>query len=114
VKPPYNVSQLSQSAILQAMSNREQVNIWVDKALKERGRLTQAFAELDLVETVYPSDANFLLVKAADADAVYNYLVEQKIVVRNRSNVTLCEGCLRITVGTPDENDRLISALGTY
>ena len=114
VKPPYNVSQLSQTAVLGAMLNRDQVTAWTDEALKERQRLSQTFTELDLVETVYPSDANFLLIKMANADAVYDYLVEQKIIVRNRSNVILCEGCLRITVGTPDENDRLISALKAF
>ena len=114
VKPPYNVSQLSQTAVLEAMLNREQVTAWIDAALEERRRLSQEFGELDLIETIYPSDANFLLVKVADANALYAYLVEQKIVVRNRSNVILCEGCLRITVGTPDENDKLISALKAY
>ena len=114
IKPPYNVSQLSQTAVLQAMLNAEQVTAWIDETLNERQRLSQAFAESALIETVYPSDANFLLVKVADANAVYNYLVEQKIVVRSRSNIILCEGCLRITIGTPDENDRLIGALKIY
>jgi histidinol-phosphate aminotransferase len=111
VKPPYNVSQLSQTAICQAIANREQVAGWIVETLKERKRLAEYLPELDFVDTVYPSDANFLLVRVADANAVYNHLVEQRIVVRNRSSVVPSGDCLRITVGTPDENDRLICAL---
>lgn len=114
VKPPYNVSQLSQTAILQAMQNQEQVDSWTKEALMQREKLFHMLPELDLVENVYPTDSNFLLVKVSDANTIYNHLVDQKIVVRNRSNVILCEGCLRITVGTPDENNRLIEALKVY
>lgn len=114
VKPPYNVSQLSQTAILQAMQNQEQVDRWTKEALMQREKLSHMLPELDLVENVYPTDSNFLLVKVSDANTIYNHLVDQKIVVRNRSNVILCEGCLRITVGTPDENNRLIEALKVY
>jgi len=71
-------------------------------------------SSLDCVKEVFPSDANFLLVRTTDAAAIYSHLVEQKIVVRDRSRVTHCEGCLRITIGTPAENDRLLSALAVY
>jgi len=79
-----------------------------------RENLAGSLAELSFVETIYPSDANFLLVKITDANKIYDLLLNDKIVVRNRSNVALCEGCLRITVGTPDENASLIKILRKY
>ena len=82
--------------------------------LEERDLLMYAFSTLPVCERVYPSDANFFLAKVKDADSVYRYLVEQKIIVRNRSRVALCDNCLRITIGTKNENDRLIGALRCY
>lgn len=113
VKPPYNINQLTQEAALKALENREQEQ-WVKQILGQRVLLQQYLMGLDYVERIYPSDANFLLVKMQEPVAVYNYLVERGIIVRNRSNVLLCEGCLRITVGTPTENNRLVNALMEY
>jgi histidinol-phosphate aminotransferase len=115
VKPPYNVSELAQKTALAALANGEgQVKEWVDQIIRQRSSLRSALEQLEIVDTVHPSDANFLLAKFADADAVYDFLLAEKIVVRNRSKVPGCEGCLRLTVGTPDENARLISALEKF
>ena len=111
VKSPYNISQLSQSAVFAALDNETLVKKWIDEIIEERKSLAKAFSGLEFVHTVYPSDANFLLIKVADASAVYEFLLEKKIVVRDRSNVRLCDGCLRITIGTPEENERLLEAL---
>jgi histidinol-phosphate aminotransferase len=83
----------------------------IREIVRERETLRQSLLQLPMVEYIYPSDANFLLVKVDDPRAVYNYLLENGIVVRDRSRVELCEGCLRITVGTPDENNILVTAL---
>jgi histidinol-phosphate aminotransferase len=82
--------------------------------LNERKRLEERLLRFDLVEKVYPSEANFVLAKVTDANNVYEYLIRRKIVVRNRSNVELCDGCLRMTVGTVAENDCLLRALSEY
>ena len=79
--------------------------------LEQRGKMTEILRGLDVVEKVYPSDANFLLVKVRQANALYNYLLKKEIVVRNRHTVVLCEDCLRITVGVPSENAKLVMAL---
>ena len=111
VKPPYNVSGIAQRAVIEALGHEASVRDWTATVLGQRETLRGSLSRLDLVEKIYPSDANFILVKVADADAVYRYLVADGIVVRNRNNVELCDGCLRITVGTPDENRRLIETL---
>ena len=111
VKPPYNINTLTQEKALDALGHLEEKNESVDIILAERVKLGQALAELETVRHIYPSDANFLLVKIDNATDAYNQLVEKSIIVRNRSTVTLCEDCLRITVGTPKENEKLISAL---
>ncbi len=114
VKPPYNINEASQQLALQALNNVDQVNSWIKETLLQRDRLVLGLKDFDFVVDIYPSDANFILVKTTAADAIYNYLVEQGIIVRNRSKVELCEGCLRITVGTPDENTTLINSLQNY
>lgn len=114
IKPPYNVSGVAQHAVIDALDSEATVNAWTDTAKAERLRLKSSLIDLDIVQRVYPSDTNFLLVKVGDANAIYQYLIEEKIVVRNRNNVELCEGCLRITVGTHGENDRLLAALGSF
>lgn len=114
VKPPYNVSTAAQMAVAEALARRDEVDQWIERTLGERDRLTDALLELAFVRQVYPSDANFLLVRVDSALAVYKYLVVEKIVVRDRSTVRLCEGCLRITIGTEDENARLIAALKAF
>jgi histidinol-phosphate aminotransferase len=114
VKPPYNISAIAQTEILKAMESKGLVENWIAETLSERERLASEFSAIKLVERVFPSDANFLLVKVTDASEIYRHLVEEGIVVRDRSNVALCGQCLRITVGTPQENDRLIRALNGY
>lgn len=114
VKPPYNVGSPSQQLALEALSNIEQVNEWIRVTVQERTKLTAALGQISFVKKIYPSDANFLLVKMDDAKAVYNYLVSCGIVVRDRSKVMLCEECLRITVGTPEENSILLSKLNKF
>ncbi|MEO0341011.1 MAG: histidinol-phosphate transaminase, partial [Bacteroidota bacterium] len=114
VKPPYNVNQLSQNAALAAMDKKEKQELEVAIILSERAKLIQALEDLDLVERVFPTSANFILIRVNDALSLYNQLVEKKIIVRNRSNVHLCEGGLRISVGRPEENDRLIQVLNQF
>ncbi len=113
IKPPYNINQASQELALQALNEVDQVNNMIKEIVKEREVLAEALVNLSFVEKVYPSDANFLLVKMSDPVGVYKKLLEQGIVVRDRSKVELCEGCLRITVGTPEENKTLLYVLAT-
>jgi histidinol-phosphate aminotransferase len=113
VKPPYNINQATQDLALEALKNVGQVNDWIKQTVQERTLLSKALLELPMVQTVYPSDANFILVKVEDASKTYNALVEQGIIIRDRSKVTLCEGCLRITIGTPEENITLLQSLKT-
>lgn len=111
IKPPYNIGQASQELTLKALDEVEQVNVMIRELIKEREVLATALVNLSSVDKVYPSDANFLLVKMNDAVAVYKKLLDMGIVVRDRSKVELCEGCLRITVGTKEENQTLLYAL---
>ncbi|RYZ32110.1 MAG: aminotransferase class I/II-fold pyridoxal phosphate-dependent enzyme, partial [Sphingobacteriales bacterium] len=111
VKPPYNISQLTQDAALAALENVEQVNDWIRQTVAARSQLAQELSKLSAVAKVYPSDANFLLVKIQDASTVYAQLTEMGIIVRDRSRVILCDDCLRITIGTNDENNTLLNAL---
>ncbi|HZH01000.1 MAG TPA: aminotransferase class I/II-fold pyridoxal phosphate-dependent enzyme, partial [Flavisolibacter sp.] len=92
----------------------EDVNAMIKETVNERETLLKELIQLPLIQKVYPSDANFLLVKMEGATNVYNYLKDQGIIVRNRSNITLCEDSLRITVGTPEQNQLLIEALKNY
>jgi histidinol-phosphate aminotransferase len=96
---------------LQALNNKTEVEKAVTEIIAERENLIEKLTEFPFVRKIYPTDANFVLVKTVDADAIYNFLLDEKIVVRNRNNVELCAGCLRITVGTPDENEKLLKAL---
>lgn len=114
VKPPYNVNEASQQLALQALGNVNQVNEWIRETVQERERLARAFRELPTVTQVYPSDANFLLVRTTDPRGIYTHLTERGIIVRDRSKVQLCEGCLRITVGTPEENAALLEAMRAF
>jgi histidinol-phosphate aminotransferase len=114
VKPPYNMNQASQELALAALVNIDQVNTWIKEILKERDQMVLSLKTFDFVLDIYPSDANFILVKTTDANAVYNYLVESGIIIRNRNKVELCEGCVRITIGTPEENKTLINTLKSY
>lgn len=114
VKPPYNISQIAQQALLAALKNKEKVDHFVRKIVEQRRFLKKELANFSFVQKIYPSEANFLLVKVNDANHLYRFLIDQKIVVRNRSNIELCENCLRITVGTPEENQDLLKALSDY
>ena len=114
VKYPYNVNLLTQQQALEALKRPIDVEEWVKVLLQERTRMMQAFAELPICEKVYPTEANFFLAKMTDATRIYNYLVDQGIIVRNRTRVQLCQNCLRITIGTKSENSELISALRQY
>lgn len=114
IKPPYNISQAVQELVLQALENVDQVNGFIKELVQSREELELLLKKLPLVQKVYPSDANFLLVKVNDARGIYEYLLSSAIVVRDRSKVELCEGCLRITVGTKDENQKLIDALNHF
>lgn len=114
VKYPYNINSLTIEAALKGLSNTAQSGRWIHEILKERDRLSQELESLPCVEKVHPSDANFLLIKVGDPRAVYQFLMEKGIIVRDRSTVPLCEGCLRITIGTAEENRTLIHALKTF
>ena len=109
VKPPYNVSTLNQEVVLERLNNQSEVSKNIDIILSERTKLKDALNQLDIVKKIYPTDANFLLVKVDNADKIYQYLIEEKVIIRNRN--TQVENCIRITVGTSVENERLIEAL---
>lgn len=113
IKYPYNISSRTQDLVLDALENAYGKDIWVDEILSQRDKLAKALRGLKMVDKVFPSDANFLLVRVKDAGYVYQYLMDRKIIVRDRSKVTLCYNCLRITVGTREENERLIHVLKT-
>jgi histidinol-phosphate aminotransferase len=114
IKYPYNVNIRTQELALDALENVQQKEAWVKEVVKQRDVMAKALRQLSLVEHVYPSDANFLLAKVKDAHGTYEYLMNQGIIVRDRSRVALCYNCLRITIGTPEENQRLLAALKKY
>ncbi|MEL6942522.1 MAG: histidinol-phosphate transaminase [Bacteroidota bacterium] len=114
VKPPYNINILTQQAALKSLQNYKQQQAWVEEILEERDKLVQWLPQFSFIEKVYPSDANFILMKVAQPNELYQYLVQKGIIVRNRSTVPLCEGGLRVTVGTKSENERLIKAMQSY
>lgn len=111
VKPPYNISQATQELVLTALEEVGQVNDMIRLLVDMRDALAEVFASMPTVETVYPSDANFILVKIKDARAVYEFLLTKGIVLRDRSNVQLCDDCLRITVGSEQDNTLLVDAM---
>ena len=109
VKYPYNINLLTQQFVSERLDHEDEMKQRVAEILQERSRMQQELQKLDCVETVYPSEANFLLVKVDDANVRYNQLVKKGIIVRNRNKVQLCEGCLRITIGTESENNQLLA-----
>ncbi len=111
VKYPYNINLLTQRFVNEELDKQERKNEWVKMLLQQRDYLQKELKALPLVEKIYPSDANFLLVKVPDANAIYQSLVDKGIIVRNRNKVSLALGCLRITVGTKTENEILIKEL---
>lgn len=114
VKPPYNISLIVQETVLEALENQIKVENAIEAILKERGKLTENLSKLEIVTKIYPTDSNFVLVKTVDAEKIYAFLLNDGIVVRNRNNVDLCKGCLRITVGTAKENLSLLNSLEKF
>lgn len=114
VKYPYNINTATQQLALAALDNIPQVNEWIKTTAAEKDWLAEELVKLTYTICVYPSDANFLLVKMTEARKVYEYLAEKGVIVRDRSSVILCDDCLRITIGTPDENKQLIRLLNEY
>lgn len=111
VKYPYNVNILTQTAALEHLADYDKITKWIDTLLEERTKLMERFSKLAICEKIYPSNANFFLAKVTDAVKIYNYLVDNGIIVRNRSHISLCGNSLRITIGTPEENNTLIESL---
>jgi histidinol-phosphate aminotransferase len=112
IKPPYNISTINQKAGLEKLGKQDAYKSEITKIKAERERLRNVLQGLEIVEKVYPTDANFMLIKVPDANSLYNYLVERKIIVRNRNSII--RNCIRITVGTKEENGELINALEKY
>lgn len=114
VKYPYNINLLTQQQAIEMLKDPFEVDKWVKTLLEERTRLMSAFSQLPVCEHVYRTDANFFLARMTDAQAIYDYLVDRGIIVRNRTRVQLCRNCLRITIGTRTENTELLAALRQY
>lgn len=114
VKYPYNVNILTQNYAIDMLENYKEVTDWVSKLLRNRLILKADLQKLSCVQKIYPTDANFMLVKVNDADALYDYLRNENIIVRNRNKIEKCLGCLRITVGTENENAELIAKITDY
>lgn len=114
VKYPYNVNVLTQQKALEVLSDETRLRQWIQQIKDERNTLLHALFELPICRGLFPTASNFVLMRVDDANAIYNYLIDCGIVVRNRTRVQLCEGCLRITVGTRQENNELLSALRKY
>ncbi len=112
VKYPYNMSSLIQQELMRRID--EGTGHHIEEIIEQRGRLVGSLAAAPVVKKIFPSDSNFLLIKVDDPDKVYDYLTANGVIVRNRSRLPLCQGCLRITVGTPEENTRLISLFNNF
>ncbi len=110
IKYPYNLNILTQQKGLELLSNTQSKTEWVATILNEREKMIRNLLTYPFVIKVYPSDSNFVLVRMHDPKGIYNYLVDEKIVVRDRSSLALCEGCLRISIGSPEENATLMEA----
>ena len=111
VKYPYNVNMLTQEQAMKRLKDTQPVEQWINILLQERGRTMEAFGELPICEKRYPTDANFFLAKVKNAQKTYDYLVDKGIIVRNRTRISLCNNCLRVTIGTREENNELLGAL---
>ena len=114
VKYPYNVNLLTQEKACALLSDLSTIDNWLAQIRREKDNVLPALAELPIVLKVFPTDANFVLVRVTDANSIYRYLIEKGIVVRNRTRVQLCKDCLRITIGTRQENNELLGALRFY
>jgi len=111
VKPPYNISQLTQNEAMIRIQDSELIRKQINYLLEERERITLEMQKIGNILKVYPSDSNFILIKVLDADKLYNYLIINKIITRNRTNQPLCRNCIRVTIGTIDENNLLLEKL---
>jgi histidinol-phosphate aminotransferase len=111
IKYPYNINILTQQKALELLDKIQEKEEWVKTIVEERDKMVRKLFKLSFVQVVYPSDANFLLVKMHDARGIYEHLTDQKIIVRDRSKIALCDDCLRITIGSPEENKKLRKAL---
>jgi histidinol-phosphate aminotransferase len=114
IKYPYNVNFLTQQHALEALNKVDMKDEWVQVINTNKALLINELENCKIINKIYPSDANFFLIKVDEPKLVYEYLVENKIIVRNRSSISLCAGCLRITVGTQEENELLVKALKKY
>lgn len=114
IKYPYNVNELTQKRAVEMLHRYYEIERWVKTLKEERENLEAEFAELPCTVKMFPSHANFFLARVTDAGKIYNYLVGEGIIVRNRNSVSLCGNCLRVTVGTTSENDKLIETLKKY
>ena len=114
VKPPYNVNQLTQQVALEAVGNMDNFQKEIQIIIEQRTWLSKQLEQFDFIEKIYPSDSNFILVKTNAPNKIYDFLIERNIIVRNRSTQFGCEGCLRLTIGTPEENQRLVESLLSY
>ena len=114
IKYPYNVNQLTQQQAISMLHKHYEIERWVKTLKEERENLEAEFAALPCTVKMFPSHANFFLARVTDAVKIYNYLVGKGIIVRNRNSVSLCGNCLRVTVGTRGENEKLIEALKEY
>ncbi len=114
VKPPYNINLSSQQLGAKALTAVEEVNTNIKNIIEQKKILQEQLSQFSFIQKIYPSDANFILIKTNDADKLYQCLSAQKIIVRNRSKEPLCENCLRITIGNPEENQILIKSLMKY
>ncbi|WP_298901833.1 histidinol-phosphate transaminase [uncultured Psychroserpens sp.] len=111
IKPPYNINKLTQQKALECLLDQKRLSLEIKEILNQRSRLLQVLEHITFVDVVYPSDANFILVKVDDATKRYNQLIANGIVVRNRTNLPGCYNCLRLTIGSEMENSKLISIL---
>lgn len=112
VKPPYNISSLNQEAVLKTLKNASEINKQLELILKQRELVISALTDLEIVKKIYPTDANFLLAEVENANELYDYLVNEKVIIRNRNSVV--KNCVRITIGTPEENKKLIETLQKF
>jgi histidinol-phosphate aminotransferase len=114
IKYPYNVNILTQKVALEALHNLKEKEKWVNTILLQKEFLIQKLRNLRVVEHIYPSDANFILVKVSRSEKLFNFLIDKQIITRNRAKVALCEGCIRITVGTEMENRILVETISEF
>ena len=112
VKPPYNISILNQKKVYNSLQNIEEFRENLNEILEQRSFIENELIKFNFVKKIYPSDANFILVEVENADQLYNYLVEEKIIIRNRNKVV--ENCVRITIGNTEENQKLLQSLKNY